>query len=106
MQRNSTSTIVRRLGLTLLVIVSVHVIARLVWMWQWFGLNEGSEGYYNMWVGEEVEEILPTSFFGYTSDFWLIAGTHFIGLVITAILFGLVAWIFFSSVDDSQKRGR
>ena len=122
MQKNSTSTIVRRLVLVIVFATITHLLARTAWFFQAFGLNatrtsywsQGQEQCYgpNEQIGSSVRDstgtqvytycIVPkkSSFLEYTTEWWPIIGTHFIGIIVTTILFAIVAWIFFRSTSS------
>lgn len=112
MQKNSTSTIVRRSLLAITFIALTHLIARLMWQFQVFGLNSIEEYCYypkeelgDGWTsyGDPVCDMIGgTSFFEYTGETWPIIGTHLIGLVASIVIFALIAWIIIDqSADDT-----
>lgn len=113
MQKNSTSTIVRRSLLAITFIALTHLIARLMWQFQVFGLNSIEEYCYypkeelgDGWIsyGDPVCDMIGgTSFFEYTGETWPIIGTHLIGLVASIVIFALITWIFFGLPDEAEE---
>ena len=125
MQKNSTSTIVRRLVLVIIFTTITHLLARTAWFFQAFGLNTPSTTSYwtqrqeqcdgpNDQIGNSISDstgtqvytycIVPkkSSFFEYTSEWWPIIGTHLIGIIATTVLFAIVAWIFLRSSSNTS----
>lgn len=108
MQKNSTSTIVRRLVLALVFAVITHVIARSAWATQAFGMNSPGNTCDNWYFSfprsyDPCEPVDSTSFFQYTTDWWPIIGTHAIGVVAAIIIFAIGHWIFFSGMSSEDE---
>ena len=108
MQKNSTSTIIRRSAVVVAFLALTHLFARLVWEWQAFGLNTPRQSdIFRLTIDERVYytydvELQPTSFWEYTTDSWSILGSHFIGGVFTFILFAIFFWVAFGFPDDDD----
>lgn len=112
MQRNSTSTIIRRTLLVVMFAITVNLVARLAWHLQLFGYNtvgancrieevtpEGSSWTYSY---ETCDQVRDTNFFEYVplSDTPAIIATHIIGLLVAIVIFLVIHWI----VGSGTKR--
>jgi hypothetical protein len=109
MQKNSTSVIIRRAALVVAFGLLTHLFARLFWHLQVFGMNtvpincriEESKSTQSDWIVSWTHEVCDasrgTDFVQYLplSDTMPILGTHFLGLIVSAILFAVFAWIIF-----------
>jgi hypothetical protein len=107
MQKNSTSTIVRRFVLVIVFATIAHLAARASFALQAFGLNHPQSQ--NCWIDPygqvysnsgECKTPAKATFWQYTNDWWPIIGTHIIGIIVAIAVFCLVAWIFFRMTGE------
>lgn len=90
-------------------LIVVHLLARLLWHLQLFGMNtrEGDSTYrlsetddFQIWIYDHNRE---TDFFQYTSDLAHVATTHVVGLIVVLVLGALVVWVLSSSNETHQS---